>query len=456
MMRSLWKDSNEHGMILLVVLMTLPFLMLIVTYYLNLSLTSFQVARLDQLHTAAQAAADAGADYAVEQINQNSTWTGTNGEVTLHNGQNTRTTYQVSIVSSTSTTMTLAVTGRTYWPLNSAAARSAVTVYVDLRAIISGNYSIVSGEGGLYMSNSSKVVGGSVFVNGGITMQNTSQIGLSTNPINVSVADQLCPVPPDSTYPTVCGSGQGQPISISNSAIIYGTVKANNQTNGAGMASPGLTASGGVLPQALPTYDRTAQKNAVTTTYSSSAAVCPGNNGSISWPANLKIVGDVNLTNGCKVTVNGNVWITGNLTLSQSSSLTVADALGSTQPVIMVDGSGGASFQNNASLVSNASNTGFEIITFWSAATCSPDCSSVTGPDLYNSRNQPTISIQNNGNAPNTVFYAYWSQVSAGNNGSIGALIGQSINLNNNGTITFGSSTGTPTTTWVVKGYRRH
>jgi hypothetical protein len=305
------------------------------------------------------------------------------------------------------------------------------------------------------MSNSSKVVGGDVFVNGEVNLQNNAQIGLSTSPVNLKVADQICPIPADATYPRVCNSSEGpQPISINNNAVIYGTVIAKNQISGANMYSPGLTA-GTVAPQTLPSYDRAAQKAAATNTLSPSAATCPGNNGTVNWPANTKITGDVVLSNGCKVTVNGNIWITGSLTLNQSSQLIVANSLGATRPVIMVDGQTGANFNNSAQIISNSSNTGAEIITFWSAAGCSPDCSTVTGTDLYNSRAVTTISMQNNGDAPNTILYAYWSQVTVGNSGQIGALIGQTINLTNNGTITFGTSVSTGSTTWVVKGYRR-
>ena len=63
--------------------------------------------------------------------------------------------------------------------------------------------------------------------------------------------------------------------------------------------------------------------------------------------------------------------------------------------------------------------------------------------------------MQNNGNAPKSIFYAYWSQVSLNNGGQIGALIGQTINLSNNGTITFGASINSSSVTWVVNGYRK-
>lgn len=455
-MKRLLKPTDQRGMLLLVFLIMIPFLILIATYYMKLTLTSFQVARFDQLHTEAQLAADAGADYAVEQIVQTNSWSGTGGEVTLHSDSSIKTTYSVSTVSSSTNRKTIAVVGRTYWPANTTTAARSVTVYVDLRPVTSGSFSIIGGEGGLIMSNSSKIVGGRVFINGGISMQNNSQIGLSTNPLVVQVADQLCPVPADSTYPRVCNVGEGgQPINIQNPALIYGTVTATNQTNGSRMNSPGLVA-GTVAPQPLPTYDRAGQKAAVTNNITAADANCPSGSSTTTWQANTKIAGNVTLSNSCQVTVMGNVWITGNLTLTQSAQLIVSNTLSTTQPIIMVDGPSGASFQNTATLVTNNVNTGFEIISFWSAAGCSPDCSSVTGTDLYNSRNVTTISIQNNGDAPQSIFYAYWSQVNVGNSGQIGALLGQTINLGNNGTLTFGSSVGTDDTAWVVKSYRRH
>jgi len=449
--------DNEHGMLILVFLIVLPFLILIATQYLRLSLTSFQVARFDQLHTEAQFAADAGADYAIEQISQDNTWLGTSGEVQLHSDSSIKTTYAVSVTNPDSNTKVLQVTGRTYWPANATTANRSVTVYVTLRPVTTGAFSIVSGEGGLTMSNSAKIVGGAVFVNGEINLSNTAQIGLSTNPVNVQVADQACPKPADSTYPKVCTAADnaGQPIILNGpSTHIYGTVKATNQTDGTNMSNPGLVA-GTVSPQSLPSYDRASQKAAATNNMTAAAASCSGTQ-TVTWPANTKISGNVTVDTKCQVTVMGNVWITGNLTMSNTAQLIVSNTLGTTQPVIMVDGSTGATFNNSSQLVSNSSNTGFEIITFYSTAGCSPECSAVTGTDLASSRSVATINLNQSANAPNSIFYAYWSEVSVGNSGQIGALIGQTVNLNNNSAITFGSSVSTGSITWVVNGYRRH
>jgi len=444
---------NDHGSILLLFIITLPFLITISLYYMRLSLTSYQVGRFDQFHTMAQLAADAGADASVEAFSADNTWTSSGGEVTVHSDSKIKTTYTSSI-SGTSTAKVLAITGKTYFPASKTTPNRTVRIYVDLRPVSGGSYSIVTGAGGLTMSNSSKVVGGDVFINGSITMSNNSQIGLTTNPVNVKVADQICPVPADSTYPQVCGNTSNPPITVNNPAHIYGTVTATNQTDGSRMTNPGLV-SGTVAPQTLPTYDRAAQKAAVTNTMTAAAASCSGSTTRV-WPANTKITGDVSVSNKCQVTVQGNVWITGSLSVSNNqTALVVADSLGATQPVIMVDSVSGIAFTNSAGTTANSAGTGFEFITFYSTAGCSPDCATVTGTSLAASRTVSTININTSGDAANSLFYAYWSQVSLANSGQIGALVGQTINLSNSGTITFGSSVGTGTTTWVVKGYRR-
>jgi hypothetical protein len=47
--------------------------------------------------------------------------------------------------------------------------------------------------------------------------------------------------------------------------------------------------------------------------------------------------------------------------------------------------------------------------------------------------------------------------VNVANTGSIGALVGQTVQLQNSGTISFGTSvvTGGGTTAWIIDGYRR-
>lgn len=454
-LKSKFFSSRQDGSALLSVIIMLPFLILVIALYMDLSVASFNQSRRDQYRTYAQLATDAGTDYAVQQINELSTWTGTTSptQVPLHDDGTVRTTFEITVADVDSDTKTITSIGRVYTPVTSTTAKTTVIIKTDLRAVSAGNFSLVTGVGGLYMSNSAKILGGDVHVNGEVSLSNTAQIGLSTNPVNLNVAHQNCPVPADATYPQLCTSGQ--PITINNQAHIYGDVKANNQSSTSGMSSPGLTASSGVPALPLPTHDRAAQAAAVAITIDGSAASCSGSQ-TRTWAANTKITGNVTISNNCIVTVEGDVWITGNLNTSNSTQVKVSDALGTTRPNIMIDGSSGAIFSNSTRLVSNSSDTGFQIITYRSRASCSPDCASVTGTDLYNSRNDTTISLSNSAEGPNTIFYAKWTRVQVNNGGAIGALIGQTVQLANTGTITFGTSVpGGSTTGWVIDNYRR-
>jgi hypothetical protein len=184
-------------------------------------------------------------------------------------------------------------------------------------------------------------------------------------------------------------------------------------------------------------------------------ASCSGNQ-TATWAANVHITGnDVSLSNNCVVTVKGNVWINGGLSLSNKAVL-IADPSLATPPTIMIDGADGLTFSNQSIAAANASGVGFEFITFWSTAACSPDCANVTGTDLANSQTKPTISLDNQGLGASSTFYARWTEVTLGNSGSLDSLLGQTVKLNNTGSITFGSGSGSGGSfTWDIRYYEQ-
>lgn len=448
--------KHQDGFVMIALLIATMFVMVAGTATAALAASNYRAAKDDQYRLDSQLAADAGLDKAVYELNQNNDWTGSSSEQTLIDNGQYRSTYETTVTAGADDNhKIITVTARTY-AFGASVPASTRRYSVVVRGINAGSFSVVTGVGGLEMENSSKIIGGSVYVNGTISMTNTAQIGLASSPVNVRVANQSCPVPADTNYPRLCNPGErDNPISINLSAHIYGTVVANDQSDGHNMTSPGLT-SGSVSPQTLPDYDRAAQIGAVTTTMSASDAKCTTTNGTVDWPANLKIVGDVNLTQKCKIIVHGNVWITGSLNLQNSSQLIVADGL-STPPTVMVDGAGGVDATNGSSFTSNSGNVGFLVITYWSKASCSPGCSNVTGTDLYNSSQITTINLENSSNGPNTEFYARWSRVELANSGNIGALVGQEVRLTNSSAVTFGTevSGAGGIVGWVIDSYQR-
>lgn len=453
--------KSNDGFILLTVLTTTVFIMVIGIVSLQLITSNLRTAKAERYLVNAQFAADAGIDDAVRHLNQDNTWIGTGGPLTLLTDPKFKTTYQTTVTDGSNDFQKfIDVTAMTFVPATSTTPTYTRKYQVEMRGVGGGNYSIVSGVGGLEMSNNSKILGGQVYVNGTLTMTNSSQIGMSLLPVNVSVADQACPIPADATYPRVCTAADSppEPINISNPAKIYGTVKGTNQTDGSYMYSPGLV-SGNPSPAALPDYDRQGQINAVSNNMTGANAGC--SLGVKTWPANTKITGDVTISGLCIVTVEGNIWITGSLNLKNSATLIVKTGV-TTPPTIMIDGDTGLTLRNSASLLANVNlpPVGFKVITYASSVGCSTasvGACDVTGSNLYTSKSKTTISIQNSASGAETEFYARWSKIDLNNSGNVGALIGQTVSLSNSSAITFGASVDgfTGPLAWVVKSYKR-
>lgn len=461
--------KEEKGFIVASILISFFMITTIAVAVLSLSVSNNQTANSESNRVNAQFAADAGLDIGIQALNANSNWAGV-GETTLYQDTKIKTTYQVTVLNgATSDKKTLKATSRVYSPATSTTPKVTRIYNLDVQAVTSGigMTSVVSGVGGLFLNNNARITGGDVVVNGTISMNNNAQIGLSTTDyinhpeqvVNVRVAHMNCPNPVTSAYPRVCGTGEnGQPISTSNNSKIYANVQATNQTTSTNMLNPGLIPNQTVAPATLPTYDRTTHPVSITKNATDSGIACPNNNGNITWPANVKIIGNVNMGNNCTITLSGNVWITGNLNTGNQGVIKIADSMGATRPVVMVDGSTGFTFANNGKVLPNASGTGLELRTFWSNDTCSPSCTNVTGSALANSQNVVTIDLGNNGNAANSVFIAQWSRVRISNNGSLGAVSGQSIELSNQAVINFTTSvpgSDNLNKTWVKRGYLR-
>lgn len=461
------KARDSRGFILPIFLITTVLIAIIITTVMSTVVQDYRLATREYSKVNAQLAADAGLDEGLSRLNTVAGWTGSGGEVTLLDTASLRTTYQTTLVNgATDDQKVLAVVARSYSPSTAAVPSLERRYEIDVQAVTSGTSgsSVVTGVGGLVLNNNAKITGGDVVVNGTITLGNNAQIGLSSTPeanaVNVRVAHTDCPNPADATYPRVCASGEnGEPISIGNNGWIYADVRATNQTTNSRMSNPGLIPNQTVAPLTLPDYDRAGQIAAVTTSVPpTSSLVSCGSNQTKTWPANLNITGNISLGNNCTVNLSGDVWISGDLSLGNNARINIPSSAGTTPPVVMIDGSTGMTFGNNAQVVPNSSGTGGYFIAYWSSATCSPSCTDVTGVDLKNSQNQIRINLQNNGSASGSILYARWARTRVENNGAIGAVAGQSIELGNNAVINFTASvpgSDNLTVTWVKRGYMR-
>ncbi len=457
--------SSESGYILLLAILMSVTLFIALSGISNLSLSSLANAKRSMFDKSALYAAESGIDNAVFQINSNASYTGTNttcpisstgsNPVTLYsNTAQGKATYEDCVeAGSISHELIVYAEGKLYRNITDTTPISVHMIRAVVEGSQSGGYAVMVGPGGLILSNSVTITNGPVGVGGYISMSNTATIGSAANPVAVSVANARCPSPADSTYPQICGNGvQPNPITLSNQAHIYGNVTANGQTNTSGMSNGGLVASSGATIPSLPTYNRAAQKAAVTSTLTAANASCSGSS-SVTWPANVHITGNVTLSNNCTITVGGNAWIDGSLSLSNNTIMTPAATL-SSMPTVMVDGSGGISLSNSSKVAANANSVGIQFITFYSTAPCSPDCASVTGTNLHNSQGTQTISLANQGGASGSTFEAMWTELTVSNGGTIGGVMAQTLQLSNSGNISFNSSSVGGTWSYDVRYYQ--
>ncbi len=464
------KKQNSKGIVVVMILLTIFMIATAMIYVLDLSTANHRTASQESARVNAQFAADSGLDIAIQKLNADENWSG-QSETTLYQDTRQKSTYEISVSNgATSSKKVIQATARVYIPASASTPLVTRKYQLDVSAVTSGIgiTSVVSGVGGLQLNNNAKITGGDVAVNGTIQVDNNAQIGLSTTDyinhpeqvVNVRAAHTSCPNPVDATYPRACTNGEfGQPITITNNGKIYADVKATNQTTGTNMSRPGLTPNQTVTPYTMPDYDRAAQKAAVSTTVASSdSSISCGNNQTKTWPANVKITGDVSTGNNCTVTVSGNVWITGRVSMGNGTKFVVANSLGTTRPTMMIDGQNGIDFGNNNSIQQNSSSTGMYVLTYWCGGTCSPDTNPVTGPTLSAVQSTQTINMGNNSSAPGSILYARWSKVRIQNNGSIGAIAGQTVELSNNAVINFTASvpgSSNLTKSWAKRGYLR-
>jgi Tfp pilus assembly protein PilX len=451
---------NDSGVVFITVVLITLLLTFVGLSLSNLVLSQFARTAKNVYVSNALLVAEAGAEQSLFELNEDDSFSGFSSETTFFDdAQQGRGTYQTEITAGTSINeKKITSTGRVYRHGSSEIVTTR-KVQITVVGTESPGYSVFTGPGGLILSGSATITNSELYVNGYITMSGSSQIGTSSMPVNVNVAHRRCPnnSNPGSSYPMVCNTGQ--PISMSGSSRIYGSVCATGQTTSTriypGNGGQGLIA--GCVTDAnisQPNYDRTAHINSMSPLagYASnnSAYTCTGSQ-TKTWPANLRLNGNVSIGSSCTLYVTGNVYITGNLSIGGSSRIRVAEGL-TTRPVIVVDGtitSGGS-----GALVANSLGTGFHMISFKSAASCAASCTNLSGNDLYNSANQTTINVGGSTSLAGMIFQAYWGKAVIGGSGNIGSVIGQTIDLSGSGTIVFGTSLSSGTSTWTVRSYQ--
>jgi hypothetical protein len=208
-------------------------------------------------------------------------------------------------------------------------------------------------------------------------------------------------------------------------------------------------------PVSTPTYDKAAQVSAVEVTgdASSNTYVCNSWPFDRDWPENLQLNGDVDIGGSCNIRVYGDTYITGDLDIGGAATITVDDSAGTDRPVVIVDGK--ITIGGSADMVANSQGTGIHFISFESTASCGSNCTSLSGNELKNTQNHETVDVGGAVNLAGMIFQSYWGKITLDGSGNLGSAIGQTVDMQGAGTVTFGTSLSSGTTTWTITSYQR-
>jgi len=146
-----------------------------------------------------------------------------------------------------------------------------------------------------------------------------------------------------------------------------------------------------------------------------------GNSGSL---GPKRITGDLNITNGATLTVNGTLWIEGDVTFSNGSSIRLASSYGSLSGIIIVDGK--VTISNNAQFYGSGQSSSYLLVLSTSAC-----------PNAANCDGENAIEVANN--AGTAILYAMNGTLHLSNNAGAKEATGRHIKLDNGATITYES-----------------
>lgn len=456
-------NKTEKGMILVSVMVVIAILTIVGLALLSQASSQYSYTNNSTYSVNALYTAEAGVEQTVQQLNINNNFSGyTTPQVFFNNAHQGKGVFTTIVTTAPNNVKTITSQASVYRFNVLTAPVSRRAVRVTAVGTASPGYSVESGPGGLILGGGATITNSQVMINGTLTLQGRSQIGTYNQPVTVGVANDVCPPgsTPGSTYPQVCTSSQ--PISLAESTNIYGSVCATGQTStGPNNNIQGGNGGLGLEPNctspvlSMPTYNRSAQISAVTTTASgtSNNYICDSYPFNRTWPNNLELTGNVNVNSSCHIDVAGNVYITGNLNIGGASSMVVDNSLGTTTPVIMVDGT--ITVNGSAQLIANSSGTGIKFISFDSNASCGPNCTSLSGNALKSTSTFSTININGAVHLPGMIFDAYWGQINVAGSGNVGSVMGQTINLDGAGTISFGTTLSSGTQTWNITSYQQ-
>lgn len=425
--------------------MVLALIILLVLSSIGVSVGQVMVAKYASVKrssyiTSAVMVAEAGLSDTIARLNSDANFTGYPDNARkqfFSNADQGKGEYASIVTAPTPTTRVITVSGYVYRDPASSSNEIKKTIKATIKAETNPTqYSVFTGSGGLTVGPGVNVTGGNIYILGKVGVGLNGGIGTNNNPINLKIANTGCRAGgAGSAYPVQCPASD-QPISMSGSSTIYGTVCATDQTSSSGIF-PGSTGQGlipgCVAPSgSMPTFDKQAFVNSMNTpALAASSANCDGPGNKVDWNANTIYNGDVTFGAACKVTVKGNVYIKGSLTTDIFIHFEVDESV-TTPPIIVVNGE---VVINHSRVSANTAGVPMRTISFLStdsSCTASDSCNVLPTYDhIYNSSTlQATNCLGNpHGELPGLIMQAYFGKANVGDGCSLGSVAGQSVNF---------------------------
>lgn len=404
---------DDQGYLLVLVIVSSVVLLIIATALVSVLAAKYSKTGADGDTSKAVYAAEAGVTDTLARLSHSSSFGGYTTKKQFYSATDKgKAEYTTAVAAGTGNTLIVTSTGY-YTKLTSGTDPSATrTIKVVLtRSKTAMSENILAGPGGLTVSGAyapwvgglNAVQKGSIYVRGKVHLNGTgTSIGTATESSRLVTPNVGCgtaanfPQPCASSDPPITFGGVGY---FGGQGMIYGSVCATDQPLSA-QIQPGPTGTGletCVAPDyGAVKFDKKKFTNTKTLNVSATASQCNANISdqtipSLTWAKNSRITGDVtlegNFYDDCRVTIMGDIYIKGNLTIGSRARLMVDNSLGTKKPTIVVNGSVIIK-ESAAGVFANDDDTPVNIVSFWSHNnTCSTndECSELTSEELYNS-----------------------------------------------------------------------
>ena len=311
-----------------VLVMALVFLGIFVTAsaaYVNSTTGFSRSARYDVESAQALALAEAGMDKAVYELNQNTSYV---GETNTSIGAGV---FTVNVSNINSTTKQITATGYVPNSSNPTATRIVKANVGINNAVASFYYGVQSGMGGFLLDNTSSITG-NVYSGGSVIGSSQNYIYgdvISAGPTGLVYGIHAT----SSVYARTIGNASTNTIIDKNA--YYATTMTNTTVSGTSYPnSPDqATTSLPISDAQIAEWEALAAAGGTATCTSGSYNISSGN---VSLGP-IKIPCDLTISNTSTVTINGHIWVTGNIIIQNSAIVKMAPSLGAESVAIIAD-----------------------------------------------------------------------------------------------------------------------